>query len=133
MPTFIIIYLVLTVCLLPPLTALPSPAVLTGAAPEPPLVLPAVPVASTALASLAAALQRAVPPVPSLLTDAGAVDTLAVLLTARVAELEVTERPPPARVTVTAPGHTGPVTSTGQTAHTQAALRPRPVSRAPAQ
>ena len=131
MPTFIIIYLVLTVCLLPPLTALAPPAVLTVAGPKPPLALPTVPVSSTALPSLAAALQRAVPAVPSLLTDAGAVDTLAVLLTARVAELEVTERPPPAPVTLTAPRNTGAVASTGEAAHTEAALRPRPVSRAP--
>ena len=71
------------------------------------------------------------PAVPSLLTDAGPVDTLAVFLTARVTELEVTERTPPARVTVTAARHTGPVSSTGQTAHTEAALRSRPVIRAP--
>ena len=132
MLTFIIIYLVLTVRLLPPLTALAPPAVLTVAGPEPPLALPAVPVSSTALPSLAAALQRAVPAVPSLLTDAGAVDTLAVLLTARVAELEVTERPPPALVAVTGSPHTGAVAATGEAAHTEAAVRPGPVSGAPA-
>ena len=132
MLTFIIIYLVLTVCLLPPLTALPPPAVLTVAGPEPPLALPALPVSSTALASLAAALQRAVPAVPSLLTDAGAVDTLAVLLTARVAELEVTESSPPALVAVTGPLHTGAVAATGEAAHTQTAVWPSPVRRTPA-
>ena len=131
MPTFIIIYLVLTVRLLPPLTALAPPAVLTVAGPEPPLALPTLPVSSTALPSLAAALQRAVPAVPSLLADAGAVDTLAVFLTARLAELEVTERSAPALVAVTAPPHTGAVPATGQPAHTQAAVRPSPVSRAP--
>lgn len=126
--TFIIIYLVLALRLLSPLTGLPPPAVLTAAGPPPPLVLPAVSVAATALA---AALQRAVPAVPSLLADAGAVDTLAVFLTARLAELEVTERSAPALVAVTAPPHTGAVPATGQPAHTQAAVRPSPVSRAP--
>ena len=81
--TFIIVYLVLTVSLLSPLTVLSPPTVLTSTAPDCPhlatLSVPATPINAT--------LQRTVAAVPSLLADAGSIDTLAVLLTAGVAEL----------------------------------------------
>ena len=81
--TFIIVYLVLTVSLLPPLTVLSPPAVLTPTAPGSPhlatLSVPATPITAT--------FQRTVATVPSLLADAGPVDTLSVLLTTGVAEL----------------------------------------------
>ena len=81
--------------------------------------------------ALAAALQGAVAAVPALLADAGPVNTLAVFLAPGVAELDITESSGPARVTDTGARHTGPVRSTVQTAHTEAALRSSPVVRTP--
>ena len=125
--TFIIVYLVLAVGLLPPLAGLSSPAVMTGAGPVSSL-LTTLPMTPTALAT---ALQGAVSAVPSLLTDAGAVDTLTVYLTPRMAELEMTERSSPSLLTDTDPALTSPVVPTVQAADTHSTVGTSPVLLAP--
>ena len=72
------------------------------------------------------------PAVPALLTDAGAVDTLAVLLTPSLALLDLAQTSAPAVLADTLPALTLPVLATVQAAHTHLALRPCPVLTAPA-
>ena len=72
------------------------------------------------------------PAVPALLTDAGAVDTLAVLFTPSLALLDLAQTSAPALLADTLPALTLPVLATVQAADTHLALRPCPVLTAPA-
>ena len=74
--TFIVVEPVLAVCLLPMLAVLPAPALAAAALPVP--ARPGGAALALAPAPRRAALQRAVPAIPALLTDAGAVGALAV-------------------------------------------------------
>ena len=72
-------------------------------------------------------VQAAVTPIPSLLTDAGAIDTLTMLLTPRVTLSDVTQAPAPPLVTSTHAPLTRAVLATRKAAHTEAAIGPSPL------
>ena len=75
----------------------------------------------------AAPIQAAVTPIPPLLTDAGAVDTLTMLLTPRVTLSDVTQAPAPPLITSTRAPLTRAVLTTRKAAHTEAAIGPGPL------
>ena len=72
-------------------------------------------------------IQAAVTPIPPLLTDAAAIDTLAMLLTPGVTLSDVTQAPAPPLVTSTRAPLTRAVLTTRKAAHTEAAIVPSPI------
>ena len=115
--TFIVVETVLAVCLLPVLAVLPAPALAAAALPVPARAGGAA--LALAPAPRPAALQRAVPAVPALLTHAGAVGALAVPGAGLAAGPAGAARPGPARPADTAPALALPARPAVQPAHLQ--------------